>query len=272
MHDRHSLFDVVIAGAGPVGLFLACELRLGGASVLVLERAESPHSPLKTLPFGLRGLTVPTIEAFDRRGLLEEIAPALQGARRHAGHFAGIPFDEEKIDRSKWTYRLPSPADCNRGGRDGADRDHPRRAGAGERRRDPAGDRRRGFCAIGRQGHDPSQRPRRRPNVRGALAGRLRPPVSRSDRAHASCVSMRAPAGSPSQPTVSGALRFLRSLRGEPGSMRTRSNISKRRPGIGTAATRRSPTCAWSSRACLKFERPVMRRACERPNICSITA
>ncbi len=30
--------DVVIAGGGPVGLFLACELRLGGASVLVLER------------------------------------------------------------------------------------------------------------------------------------------------------------------------------------------------------------------------------------------
>ena len=28
--------DVLIAGAGPVGLFLACELRLAGASVLVL--------------------------------------------------------------------------------------------------------------------------------------------------------------------------------------------------------------------------------------------
>ncbi len=31
--------DVVIAGAGPVGLFLACELRLAGVSVLVLEQA-----------------------------------------------------------------------------------------------------------------------------------------------------------------------------------------------------------------------------------------
>lgn len=30
--------DVVIAGGGPVGLFLAAELALGGASVLVLER------------------------------------------------------------------------------------------------------------------------------------------------------------------------------------------------------------------------------------------
>ena len=33
-------YDVVIAGAGPVGLFLACELRLAGPTVLVLEQSE----------------------------------------------------------------------------------------------------------------------------------------------------------------------------------------------------------------------------------------
>lgn len=117
-----SLFDVVIAGAGPVGLFLACELRLAGVSVLVLERAESAHSPLKKLPFGMRGLTVPTIEAFYRRGLLDCLVvpprtakPTAQAEqpRRQAGHFAGIPFDYDKIATSKWTYRLPSPADSN---------------------------------------------------------------------------------------------------------------------------------------------------------------
>ncbi|MEG0186548.1 MAG: FAD-dependent monooxygenase, partial [Stenotrophomonas sp.] len=48
------LYDVVIAGAGPVGLFLACELSQAGCSVLVLEQAASPESPLKRLPFGLR--------------------------------------------------------------------------------------------------------------------------------------------------------------------------------------------------------------------------
>lgn len=118
------LYDVVIAGGGPVGLFLACELRLAEFSVLVLEQAEDPRSPLKRLPFGMRGLSAPTIDAFHRRGLLDDIAalqPMKQGLmggsaagaeapRRPAGHFAGIQFDAENIDTSKWPYRLPGPA------------------------------------------------------------------------------------------------------------------------------------------------------------------
>ncbi|MGY4547805.1 2-polyprenyl-6-methoxyphenol hydroxylase-like FAD-dependent oxidoreductase [Bradyrhizobium sp. USDA 4513] len=56
MHKHHPIpHDVMIAGAGPVGLMLACELRLAGCSVLVLEQAADPHSPLKRLPFGMRG-------------------------------------------------------------------------------------------------------------------------------------------------------------------------------------------------------------------------
>jgi len=114
------IFDVVIAGAGPVGLFLACELRLADLSVLVLEQAADPHSPFKRLPFGMRGLSAPTLDAFHRRGLLNDIAtpprtdsPAahwMQQPRRPAGHFAGIQFYHDQIDPSKWPYRLPSPA------------------------------------------------------------------------------------------------------------------------------------------------------------------
>ncbi len=130
------VYDVIIAGAGPVGLFLACELRLAKLSVLVLEQLEDPHSPLKRLPFGMRGLWGPSIEAFYRRGLLEPIAsqrgaddgapgrPAqpspgsmASGPQRRgpAGHFAGIQFDHGNIDASRWTYRLPSPADTQLG-------------------------------------------------------------------------------------------------------------------------------------------------------------
>src|SRR3954470_18268181 len=68
------VYDVIIAGGGPVGLFLACELRLAKLAVLVLEQAKEPDSPLKRLPFGMRGLWGPSIEAFYRRGLLEPIA------------------------------------------------------------------------------------------------------------------------------------------------------------------------------------------------------
>src|SRR5580704_10201610 len=136
MQEDTLVYDVIIAGAGPVGLFLACELRLAKLSVLVLEQLEDPHSPLKRLPFGMRGLWGPSIEAFYRRGLLEQIASqprANQGApgqpaqprpgamapgsqrRGPAGHFAGIQFDHSNIDSSRWTYRLPGPADTQLG-------------------------------------------------------------------------------------------------------------------------------------------------------------
>ena len=102
--------DVIIAGAGPVGLFLAGELRRGGASVLVLERAADPSSAMKRLPFGLRGLTASSIDALAGRGLLEAVATpaAAAGAhwsgqkRRSGGHFAGIQFHLDRVDRSAW--------------------------------------------------------------------------------------------------------------------------------------------------------------------------
>ena len=45
-------YDVVIAGAGPVGLLLACELRLAGVSVLVFEKLADPNLPIKDGPVG----------------------------------------------------------------------------------------------------------------------------------------------------------------------------------------------------------------------------
>lgn len=119
------MHDVIIAGAGPVGLFLACELRRSGCSVLILEQADNPHAPIKRLPFGMRGLSVPTVEAFDRRGMRDDIAgwalsrEGTKGtvaahwvgqARKPGGHFAGIPFHQDRIDPAQWPYRLPDAA------------------------------------------------------------------------------------------------------------------------------------------------------------------
>ncbi|UYY57236.1 FAD-dependent monooxygenase [Sphingomonas sp. S2-65] len=115
---RNEFHDVVIAGSGPVGLFLACELRLAGCSVLILEQAQEPRSPLKELPFGLRGLSVPTIESFERRDLLTALrdraasrgtaaAHWTQQQRRPGGHFAGIQFFHDQVDSARWPYRRP---------------------------------------------------------------------------------------------------------------------------------------------------------------------
>lgn len=123
-NDQNKLiYDVIIAGAGPVGLFLACELSLRGCSVLILEKAENPHSPIKKLPFGIRGLSSPSIESLDRRDLLNELEihkhiknphqNSGQGANRQVGHFAGIPFHEGNVDKSQWKNRLPSSTDVS---------------------------------------------------------------------------------------------------------------------------------------------------------------
>lgn len=101
-------FDVVVAGAGPVGLMLACELRLAGAHVLVVDRLPAPDVTVKA-----GSINIPTAQAFDRRGLLPQLterhramiarlAPALAAtgpaARGPVGHFAGIWLDHNDID------------------------------------------------------------------------------------------------------------------------------------------------------------------------------
>src|SRR6201992_2806551 len=122
MTPSQNTHDVIISGAGPVGIFLACELALRNISVLILEKSLDPNSPLKQLPFGIRGLSAPTIASLDRRDLLKDLevhktlknphkGASTQGPRRQVGHFAGIPFHEGDIDTSQWKYRLPTSTD-----------------------------------------------------------------------------------------------------------------------------------------------------------------
>src|SRR3982074_3271435 len=58
-------YDVAISGGGPVGLMLACELRLAGVNVLVLELLTEIDQTIKA-----GSINLPTGEAFYRRGML----------------------------------------------------------------------------------------------------------------------------------------------------------------------------------------------------------
>jgi 2-polyprenyl-6-methoxyphenol hydroxylase-like FAD-dependent oxidoreductase len=92
--------DVVVAGAGPVGLLLADELALAGVRVLVVERLTEPDLTIKA-----GSINVPTGEALYRRGFLPAIERAqartmermkafmaAQGAARPGGPAGGQRF------------------------------------------------------------------------------------------------------------------------------------------------------------------------------------
>ena len=79
--DRVPETDVIVVGAGPVGLWLASELQLGGANVVVLEKRDqrSPHSRAFTLH-------ARTLEVFAARGLADRWLA--RGQRIPTTHYA----------------------------------------------------------------------------------------------------------------------------------------------------------------------------------------
>jgi 2-polyprenyl-6-methoxyphenol hydroxylase-like FAD-dependent oxidoreductase len=102
--QKENQIDIVVVGAGPVGLLAAIELTLGGARVVVLERLAAPSMVLKAGGIGPLGS-----EALQRRGMAAAIAaaearsmammaqfaglnePNLRGrGPRYSGHFAGL--------------------------------------------------------------------------------------------------------------------------------------------------------------------------------------
>ncbi|RAK95287.1 uncharacterized protein BO80DRAFT_469522 [Aspergillus ibericus CBS 121593] len=68
-------YDVIIVGAGPVGLFLACELRLAGLTVLLLERRTGNEGMAETRAFVMHARS---LEIFAARGLLDQFLQAGQ--------------------------------------------------------------------------------------------------------------------------------------------------------------------------------------------------
>lgn len=121
-------YDVVVAGGGPVGLMLACELQLGGARVAVLERLTEVDPTIKG-----GAITTPSAEALYRRGLLPVLAEVQRQARDRfqafvrerntengggagsqglgvIGHFAGIMLHSDLVDRTEPVLGDAGPA------------------------------------------------------------------------------------------------------------------------------------------------------------------
>ena len=84
--------DVVIAGGGPTGLMLACELRLAGLRPVVLERLTEPTGLSKAL-----ALVGRSVDVLDYRGLLGRFRARAAVAIPGAAHFALIPLDLSKL-------------------------------------------------------------------------------------------------------------------------------------------------------------------------------
>jgi bifunctional hydroxylase/dehydrase len=81
---------VIIVGAGPTGLMLAGELRLGGLETIVIDRLEVPTGQSRAV-----GFTARAMEVFDQRGLLPRFG---EFETSTAGHFGGLPLDYGVIE------------------------------------------------------------------------------------------------------------------------------------------------------------------------------
>ncbi|MCO5971431.1 FAD-dependent monooxygenase [Actinoallomurus soli] len=89
--------DVIIVGAGPTGLMLAGELRLGGAEVTVFERRTERSWESRGI-----GFTARATEILDQRGLLDRLENA---EITRQGHFGGIPIDYGVLEGSHFGVR-----------------------------------------------------------------------------------------------------------------------------------------------------------------------
>src|SRR3569833_2391052 len=81
------MFEVVIVGGGPVGLFLACELKLAGIDPVVLERLPAANQADKA-----HGLTGQVVRLLDHRGLFERCGGTGSPTPAPAFYFGAMPL------------------------------------------------------------------------------------------------------------------------------------------------------------------------------------
>ncbi|GAA0362303.1 FAD-dependent monooxygenase [Actinoallomurus spadix] len=96
--------DVVIAGAGPNGLMLACELGLAGLRPIVLERLPEPSTEPRA-----NGLVGRVVRMLDRRGLYERLSGSKDPPAPVPQYiFGGMSLDLTTLEDNP-IYTLPAP-------------------------------------------------------------------------------------------------------------------------------------------------------------------
>jgi bifunctional hydroxylase/dehydrase len=100
MQDTTMDADVIVVGAGPTGLMLAGELRLGGAEVIVLDKLPEPTGQSRGL-----GFTARAMEVFDQRGLLPRFGQGETLEVSPVGHFGGVQFDFTALEGAHFGAR-----------------------------------------------------------------------------------------------------------------------------------------------------------------------
>ncbi|MEE6179380.1 FAD-dependent monooxygenase [Mycobacterium sp. 050134] len=104
MADEHA--SIVISGAGPNGLMLACELALAGVRPVVLDALPGPSSEPKA-----NGLVGQVVRMLDMRGLYRAFTGDPEPPRPSSGWiFAGMTLDFASVpDNPMYAMLLPQP-------------------------------------------------------------------------------------------------------------------------------------------------------------------
>ena len=96
------MFDVVIVGGGPVGVFMACELKLAGVDPVVIERLHAVNQWDKA-----HGLTGQVVRLLDHRGLFERCSGTPVPVPAPWFFFGAMPLPLHVLEDANPMYLLP---------------------------------------------------------------------------------------------------------------------------------------------------------------------